>query len=79
MDAQQTAQQFLDRLNATTTETERRTVAAEFHAYLDGLSPEDRQQAKLVFKPRLDELKARIAEVEEEVAAQFKRRLQTHD
>lgn len=76
MDARQTAERFLDRLNATTTDAERHAVAAEFHAYLDTLSPEDRQQAKLVFKPWLDDLKARIAEVEEEVEALFKRRLQ---
>ncbi|MCY7351271.1 MAG: hypothetical protein LH606_11480 [Cytophagaceae bacterium] len=78
MNTHQIAQTYLDRLNATTTEVERRAVAAEFHAYYATLSPEEKQEAKSLFTPVLNALKERIAEVEEEVEALFKRRLQTH-
>jgi len=76
MNARQTAQAYLDRLSATATETERREVAAEFHAYFNTLSPEEKQEAKRLFKPRLDALKERIEEAEAEVEALFKRKLQ---
>lgn len=77
MDARQTTQIYLDRLNATTSDAERRAIAAEFHAYFDTLSPEEKQEAKGLFKPRLDTLKKRIAEVEAEVEALFERQLQS--
>jgi hypothetical protein len=77
MNARQTTQSYLDRLNATTSDVERRAVATEFHTFFNTLSPEEKREAKFLFKPRLDALIERIAEVEAEVEALFQRRLQT--
>jgi hypothetical protein len=77
MDARQITQSYLDRLNATISDAERRAVATEFHAFFDTLTPTEKREAKLLFKPRLDALKERIAEAEAEVEALFQRRLKT--
>jgi hypothetical protein len=77
MTTKETALTYLDCLNAATSEAERRSVAAEFHAYYVTLEPTEQAEAKAIFKPALDELKMRVAEIENEVEALFTKRLQT--
>ena len=58
------ATQFLHRFQQANTSSERRTVADEYHLYAAGLTLEQKEEARSIMLPILNEIKESIGRVE---------------
>lgn len=63
------ATQFLNRFQQAKTSSERRAVADEYRLYVAGLTGEQKEEARLIRRPVLDESKASLTRVESMTSA----------
>ena len=58
------ATQFLHRFQQAKTSSERRAVADAYHLYVAGLTTEQKEEARTIMRPILDEIKASLSRIE---------------